>query len=112
MMDFFWLEESVSGSIYIFQLQKYNDNADNRIAYGMHNDYQYDGVYPPVAVALNYNMVNDFMREWAMRFQELINKDITHSEYFEWKINWPFTSDDGSRFEPSINWRKAKELID
>lgn len=107
MMDFFWLEESVSGSIYIFQLQKYNDKMDNRVAHGMYNDHQYGGVYPPVAIALNYNMVNDFMREWAIRFQELTDKAITADEYFEWKINWPSTCDDGGRFEPSINWRNA-----
>lgn len=25
------------------------------------------------------------MREWAIRFQELTNKEITQEEYFEWK---------------------------
>ena len=73
----------------------------------MYNDYQYGGVFPPIAIALNYNQINDFMREWAIRFQELSDKAITREEYFEWKINWPFTCDDGGRFEPSINWRKA-----
>lgn len=105
MLDFFWLEEEVSGSLYIFQLQKYNDKSDNRIAYGMYNNYQYGGIFPPVAIALNYNKINDFMREWAIRFQELTNKEITQGEYFEWKLNWPFTCDDGGRFEPSIHWR-------
>ena len=108
MMNFFWLEELVGDSINIFQLQKYNDKTDERIAYGMYNDYQYDGVFPPVAIALNYNLINDFMREWAFRFGELKRKEITRDEYFEWKINWPFTCDDGGRFEPSIHWRKAK----
>ena len=46
------------------------------------------------------------MREWAIRFQELADNEITREEYFEWKINWPFTCDDGGRFEPSIHWRK------
>ena len=31
MMNFFWLEESVNGLLYIFQLQKYNDKADKRM---------------------------------------------------------------------------------
>jgi len=108
MMNFFWLEELLGDSMYIFQLQKYNDKEDSRIAYGMFNDYQYDGVFPPVAIALNYNMINDFMREWAFRYQELQNKEISRDEYFEWKLNWPSTCDDGGRFEPSFNWRKGK----
>jgi len=112
MMNFFWLEELLCDSMYVFQLQKYNDKEDKRIAYGMYNDYQYDGVFPPVAIALNYNLINDFMREWAFRFQELREKGITRDEYFEWKLNWPFTCDDGGRFEPSIHWRKAKTGIE
>ncbi len=110
MMNLFWLEETLGGSLYIFQLQKYNDKADQRIAHGMFNDYQYDGIFPPVAIALNYNLINDFMREWAIRFQELTDKQITVDEYFEWKINWPSTCDDGGRFEPSINWRKNQKI--
>lgn len=105
VLDLFWLEESVAGSLYIFELKKYNDREDRRIAHGMYNDAQYDGVFPPTAIALNYNMVNDFLREWAVRFNELNEKKITRNEYFEWKINWPASCDDGGRFEPSYNWR-------
>lgn len=47
------------------------------------------------------------MREWAMHFQELTDKEFTCEEYFELKTNWPFTCDDGGRFEPSVHWRKA-----
>ena len=83
MIDFFWLEEMVGDSIYVFQLQKYNDMTDLRMAHGMYNDYQYDDIFPHVAITLNFNQINDFMREWAIRFQELKNKDITREEYFE-----------------------------
>lgn len=71
MMDFFWLEEMIGDSICVFQLQKYNDMADPRMVHGMYNDCQHDGIFPPVAIALNYNQINDFMREWAIRFQKL-----------------------------------------
>ena len=109
MVDLFWLEETMKGSLHVFQLQKYDDKNDNRVVYGMYNNHQYNGIFPPVALAIDYNMVNDFMREWAIRFQELSNEEITREEYFEWKINWPFTCDDGGRFEPSIHWRKANK---
>lgn len=107
MFDLFWMEELVGSSLYIFQLEKYNDKNDKRVVHGMVNDYNYKGVFPPVALAFDYNLANDFMREWAIRFNELSNKEITRDEYFEWKLNWPFTCDDGGRFEPSIQWRSG-----
>ena len=106
MMDLFWLEESVGYSMYIFQLEKYNNPADSRVTYGMYNDCNFDVIYPPVAIALNYNLMNEFMREWAPRYRELKTKQITYDEYFEWKINWPASCDDGGRFEPSYQWRR------
>ncbi|MCD8377518.1 MAG: helix-turn-helix domain-containing protein [Candidatus Gastranaerophilales bacterium] len=109
MMDLFWLEESVGETMYIFQLEKYNDRDDPRIVHGKFNDYNFVGGYPPVALAFNYNLINDFMREWATRYSELKKKEITWQEYFEWKINWPATCDDGGRFEPSYQWRKESQ---
>jgi hypothetical protein len=35
--------------------------------------------------------VDEFMREWLMRKQELRNGEITDAEYLEWKLNWPDT---------------------
>ena len=105
MMDFFWLEESLSGSMYVFQLQRYNNKDDLRVAHEMFNDYQCNSVFPLVALAFDYNLINDFMREWAYHFNERQKKEISYDEYFEWKLNWSFTCDDGGRFEPSIKWR-------
>lgn len=107
MIDMFWLEERFGGSMQIFQLEKYNDKEDSRKAYGMYNDYTFDTVFPPVAITMNYTLINDFMREWAFRFKELSEKKITPEEYFEWKLNWPQTCDDGGRFEPSHEWRNT-----
>lgn len=109
MFDLFWMKEDTANSLYVFQLEKYTDNNDNRIIYGKYNDFNYGNIFPPVALAFNYSLVNDFMREWAYHFNERQKKEITADEYFEWKLNWPFTYDDGGRFEPSIIWRKANK---
>lgn len=106
MFELFWLEELVAGSMYVFQLGRYKDENDKRVLYGQCNDWNYTGVFPPVALAMDYTLINDFMREWAIRFNELSQKEISQDEYFEWKINWPYTCDDGGRFEPSVQWRK------
>ena len=42
-----------------------------------------------------YGLVDEFMREWLFRQQELHAGEITREEYFEWKLNWPHTCDDG-----------------
>ena len=39
-------------------------------------------------------LVNEFLREWRLRKEQLKNGEISEDEYFEWKINWPATSSD------------------
>lgn len=39
---------------------------------------------------------------------ETLRKVASNNEYFEWKLNWPYTCDDGERFQPSIHWRKSR----
>ena len=48
---------------------------------------------PLVGIYFNYGLVDEFMREWLLRQQELHAGEITREEYFEWKINWPLTCD-------------------
>ena len=42
---------------------------------------------------------------------ELKSSEITRDEYFEWKINWPYTCDDCGKFEPKKQWRSAKSEL-
>ena len=53
----------------------------------------------------NYGLVDEFMREWMMRKQELRNGEITDAEYLEWKLNWPDTCDDCGKHEPKKGWK-------
>lgn len=108
MQEFFWLEEMSAGYLYVFQLERYNNNEDERIVFGSYNDYNLKSSFPPIAIALDYNLVNDFMAEWAIRCKEYRSKLITWSEYFEWKINWPNSCDDCGKIIPTVNWRQAK----
>ena len=61
---------------------------------------------PPVGMWFNYGLVDEFMREWMIRKQELKNGEITDAEYLEWKLNWPDTCDDCGKCEPKKGWRK------
>ena len=53
----------------------------------------------------NYGVLNDFMKEWILRKEEMKSSVITRDEYFEWKINWPQTCDDCGKHEPKRKWR-------
>lgn len=60
---------------------------------------------PPVGMWFNYGLVDEFMREWMIRKQELANKEITENEYLEWKLNWSDTCDDCRKSKTKKGWR-------
>ena len=69
-----------------------------------------DSIAPAPATVLwmNVPLVNDLMREWLTRKQELASHAITKSEYLEWLLQWPASSDMAGKREPIKQWRKAK----
>jgi hypothetical protein len=58
-------------------------------------------VLPVAAIWLNNPTLNQFVREWMHRKQELRTGEITREKYFEWKLNWPRTCDDCGKIEPA-----------
>lgn len=60
------------------------------------------------AVVINYPVLQDFLKEWKLRKQELSEGSITRDEYQEWKLNWPDTADDSVKFKNYYQWRKEK----
>lgn len=109
MRTFFWLDEDSPGSIRLFQLVrnpgKIGASDDTAVRYNDTDDWP---AQPPVGIYFNYGLVDEFMREWLLRQQELHAGEITREEYFEWKINWPLTCDDSKRFDNYVPWRKEK----
>ena len=103
------LDEDSPGSIRLFQLVrnpgKTGASDDTAVRYNDTDDWP---AQPPVGIYFNYGLVDEFMREWLLRQQELHAGEITREEYFEWKINWPCTCDDSKRFDYYVPWRKEK----
>jgi hypothetical protein len=104
----FWIDEFNPSAINLFQLETYpgekcNSSDDTAVRY--HNNDSWPA-HPPVGLWFNYGLVNDFMKEWVIRKEELKSGQITKDEYFEWKINWPYTCDDCGKHEPKKQWRK------
>ena len=62
-----------------------------------------------INIGFDSKLLNDFMREWLLRKQELADDIITKEEYNEWKLNWPQTADDCGKFIPKKQWRKNSD---
>lgn len=78
----------------VIQLFNYTDESDK---------------YDPrkiIGINIQYPLVQNFLKEFKVRQDELKNGEITKEEYDEWKLNWPKTCDDLGKFKPSKIWRK------
>lgn len=63
--------------------EKCNSSEDTSVRYHDNDSWP---AHPPVGLWINYGLVNDFMKEWVLRKEELKSGEITRNEYFEWKI--------------------------
>ena len=78
---------------------------DTSVRYNDNDDWP---IHPPVGIYFQYGLVDEFMHEWLLRQQELDAGEITRDEYFEWKLNWPYTCDDSKESQYYVTWRKNK----
>lgn len=108
MQTFFWLDEDNPGAINLFQLVrnpgKCNALDDTAVRYNDSDDWP---AHPPVGLWFKYGVVDDFMREWLVRKNELKAGEITREEYLEWKLNWPNTCNGCEKHESKHKWRKC-----
>ena len=106
-VTFFWLDEDNPGAINLFQLVrnpgKCNASDDTAVRYNDSDDWP---AHPPVGLWFKYGVVDDFMREWLVRKNELKTGEITREEYLEWKLNWPDTCDGCGIYNTKKRWRK------
>ena len=116
MRTFFWLDEDSPGSIRLFQLVrnpgKCNASDDKSVRY---NDSDEWPAHAPVGMWIDYGLVNEFLREWCLRKEQLKSGEISEDEYFEWKINWPASSSNvdeqgNDKKNNSYDWRKYNGL--
>lgn len=110
MFTFFWMDEENRGMINLFQLVrnpgKANASEDKAVCYNDNDDWP---AHAPVGIYFDYGIVNDFMKEWLKRKEELKAKEITNDEYLEWKLNWPSTCDNNRSPQKWRNTQNEKE---
>ncbi|MBQ9612158.1 MAG: helix-turn-helix transcriptional regulator [Lachnospiraceae bacterium] len=110
MQILFWMEEDNPGMLRVFQFkripgERVNTTDDPGVYY---HDNDHWPAHEPFGFWMDYPLLNDFLAEWVFHKQELADGIITKEEYFEWKINWPYTCDDMGRRIPAKDWRKPK----
>ena len=106
----FWIDEFNPGMINLFQLETYPDeksNSSDDTAIRYHDSDSWPA-HPPVGMWFNYGALNDFLKEWTLRKEELKSGTITRDEYFEWKITQPQTCDGCEKYESKKKWRSVK----
>ena len=103
MQTFFWMDELNPNTVNLFQMTE-NTELSTEVEYKNSDSWTSPA---PVGIFLNYNLVNQFLSEWLTRKTELKNGQITKKEYFEWKLNFPYTCDGGGKFIPSVQWRNS-----
>lgn len=103
MQTFFWMDELNPNTVNLFQMTE-NPELSTEVEYKNSDNWT---APTPVGIFLNYNLVNQFLAEWLTRKTELKNGQITKKEYFEWKLNFPYTCDGGGKFTPSVQWRNS-----
>lgn len=71
-----------------------------------------DGLEHPqkrIAVVYNYDHMDEYLREWKLRREQVLNHTITVEEYTEWVVNWPDTSDVFVDEPNYRDWKKTEE---
>ena len=79
----FWIDEFNPTAINLFQLETYpgekcNSSEDTAVRY---HDSDNRPAHPPVGMWFNYGVLNEFMKEWVLRKEELKSGEITRDEY-------------------------------
>ena len=114
MQTFFWLDEDNRNTFHLFQLVrnpgKCNVSDDKSVRY---NDSDEWPAHAPVGMWIDYGLVNEFLREWCLRKEQLKSGEISEDEYFEWKINWPASSSSvdekgNDKKNNSYKWKNRK----
>lgn len=97
----FWLDET--NDIWLFEVptspsiyskkgrSKKDSDSDNPNTPFNEDDFSFSDT--PIGITFNFRTLNEFINAWYKKKNELKNGDITRDEYFEWKINWPYSDD-------------------
>ena len=94
MEALFWMDEEVPG---IFQLttirrDSIEEGTDTSLPQLEGNLVIPSSPFPPTVLWTENGMLDSLFKEWAEQQTAYYSGQITHEQYFEWKLRWPMDS--------------------
>ena len=83
----FWLDEFNPSALHLFLPRKFpgekcNEVADTSVYYHDNDSWP---AHAPICMWFDYGVLNDFLKEWVVRMDELKSGEITRDEYLNGK---------------------------
>ena len=93
MMMLFWMEEADPMLLNFFHLKRFPNEKCNSIedTSVYYHDSDSWPAHEPTGLWFNNTLLCSFIEEWMNQKQELLLGKISKDQYFEWKLNWPYT---------------------
>lgn len=95
IIHLFWMEESDFSPFHIFPLPSAKTHPDDDSVFSIKESYgdAYKHKRKDIAIAIENPGFDEFTKRWMEMKRKLIAKEITHDEYFDWKLKWPDNAD-------------------
>lgn len=94
METLFWMDEDVPGIFRLTTIRRDNTEevSDTFLPQLEGNLVVPSSSLPPTVLWTENGMLDSLFKEWAQQQTAYYSGNITHEQYFEWKLRWPMDS--------------------
>ena len=106
ILDLFWYEETDTHKPEVFPYYSLTPDYEDEIGQAA-TYYGPDFKKGRRAFVMTFPIEDhkEFIEEWMLKKKQLIDGEITHDDYFEWKLHWP----DSAYVERALEWEYNDE---
>lgn len=94
METLFWMDEEVPGIFRLTTIRRDGtaESTDTFLPQLEGNLVIPNSPFPPTVLWTENGMLDSLFKEWAQQQTAYYSGQITHEQYFEWKLRWPMDS--------------------
>lgn len=94
METLFWMDEDVPGIFRLTTIRRdgTEEDSDSSLPQLEGNLVIPNSPFPPTILWTENGMLDSLFKEWAEQQAAYYSGQITHEQYFEWKLRWPMDS--------------------
>lgn len=94
METLFWMDEEVPGIFRLTTIRQDDtgEDSDSSLPQPEGNLVIPNSPFPPTVLWTENGMLDSLFKKWAQQQAAYYSGDITHEQYFEWKLRWPMDS--------------------